>query len=109
MGEEAGHQLRHEIALRLVGDELDLDASDRQRLLSNIVLMGMGEPLYNFEAVRDAMKIAMGAGVMLVVAAAIEAFWSPAPIDHSIKYIVGIGSWVFVYVWLIFSGRGDAP
>ncbi|QIE41050.1 23S rRNA (adenine(2503)-C(2))-methyltransferase RlmN [Rhodobacteraceae bacterium SC52] len=29
------------------------------RLLSNIVLMGMGEPLYNFDAVRDAMKIAM--------------------------------------------------
>ncbi|MBM7070116.1 23S rRNA (adenine(2503)-C(2))-methyltransferase RlmN [Actibacterium sp. 188UL27-1] len=32
---------------------------DESRLLSNIVLMGMGEPLYNFEAVRDAMKIAM--------------------------------------------------
>ncbi|MEZ5713891.1 MAG: 23S rRNA (adenine(2503)-C(2))-methyltransferase RlmN [Paracoccaceae bacterium] len=31
----------------------------RPRLLSNIVLMGMGEPLYNFENVRDAMKIAM--------------------------------------------------
>jgi 23S rRNA (adenine2503-C2)-methyltransferase len=30
-----------------------------KRLLSNIVLMGMGEPLYNFENVRDAMKIAM--------------------------------------------------
>ena len=29
------------------------------RLVSNIVLMGMGEPLYNFENVRDAMKIAM--------------------------------------------------
>ena len=29
------------------------------RLLSNIVLMGMGEPLYNFQNVRDAMKIAM--------------------------------------------------
>ncbi|MDA8987395.1 23S rRNA (adenine(2503)-C(2))-methyltransferase RlmN [Planktomarina temperata] len=29
------------------------------RLLSNIVLMGMGEPLYNFGNVRDAMKIAM--------------------------------------------------
>ena len=29
------------------------------RLLSNIVLMGMGEPLYNFNNVRDAMKIAM--------------------------------------------------
>ena len=30
-----------------------------KRLLSNIVLMGMGEPLYNFDNVRDAMKIAM--------------------------------------------------
>jgi 23S rRNA (adenine2503-C2)-methyltransferase len=29
------------------------------RLLSNIVLMGMGEPLYNFDNVRDAMKIVM--------------------------------------------------
>ncbi len=39
---------------------------ERHRLLSNIVLMGMGEPLYNFEAVRDAMKIAMdGEGISL--------------------------------------------
>ena len=30
-----------------------------KRLVSNIVLMGMGEPLYNFDNVRDAMKIAM--------------------------------------------------
>ncbi|WP_341232711.1 23S rRNA (adenine(2503)-C(2))-methyltransferase RlmN [uncultured Sulfitobacter sp.] len=33
--------------------------TETPRLLSNIVLMGMGEPLYNFENVRDAMKIAM--------------------------------------------------
>ena len=32
---------------------------EQGRLLSNVVLMGMGEPLYNFENVRDAMKIAM--------------------------------------------------
>ena len=32
---------------------------DETRLLSNVVLMGMGEPLYNFDAVRDGMKIAM--------------------------------------------------
>ncbi|GGL56535.1 23S rRNA (adenine(2503)-C(2))-methyltransferase RlmN [Wenxinia marina] len=39
---------------------------DETRLLSNIVLMGMGEPLYNFENVRDAMKIAMdGEGLSL--------------------------------------------
>jgi 23S rRNA (adenine2503-C2)-methyltransferase len=37
-----------------------------QRLLSNVVLMGMGEPLYNFEGVRDAMRIAMdGDGLSL--------------------------------------------
>lgn len=35
------------------------DRNTETRLLSNIVLMGMGEPLYNFENVRDAMNIAM--------------------------------------------------
>ena len=29
------------------------------RMLSNIVMMGMGEPLYNFDQVRDALKIVM--------------------------------------------------
>ncbi|WP_333829969.1 23S rRNA (adenine(2503)-C(2))-methyltransferase RlmN [Pararhodobacter sp.] len=29
------------------------------RLISNVVLMGMGEPLYNFDNVRDAMKVVM--------------------------------------------------
>ncbi|HYD24162.1 MAG TPA: 23S rRNA (adenine(2503)-C(2))-methyltransferase RlmN [Croceibacterium sp.] len=29
------------------------------RLLTNIVMMGMGEPLYNFDNVRDALKIVM--------------------------------------------------
>jgi 23S rRNA (adenine2503-C2)-methyltransferase len=36
------------------------------RLISNVVLMGMGEPLYNFENVRDAMKVVMdGEGIAL--------------------------------------------
>ncbi len=39
---------------------------DETRLLSNIVLMGMGEPLYNFENVRDAMQVVMdGEGIAL--------------------------------------------
>ncbi|MEL6235696.1 MAG: 23S rRNA (adenine(2503)-C(2))-methyltransferase RlmN [Pseudomonadota bacterium] len=39
---------------------------DGRRRITNIVLMGMGEPLYNFEAVRDAMQIAMdGEGISL--------------------------------------------
>ncbi|NBT32377.1 MAG: 23S rRNA (adenine(2503)-C(2))-methyltransferase RlmN, partial [Rhodobacteraceae bacterium] len=42
------------------------EPKDETRLLSNVVLMGMGEPLYNFENVRDAMKIAMdGEGLTL--------------------------------------------
>ena len=32
---------------------------DETRLISNVVLMGMGEPLYNFDNVRDAMRVVM--------------------------------------------------
>jgi 23S rRNA (adenine2503-C2)-methyltransferase len=32
--------------------------TDGDRLVSNVVMMGMGEPLYNFEAVRDALAVA---------------------------------------------------
>ncbi|HTG39596.1 23S rRNA (adenine(2503)-C(2))-methyltransferase RlmN [Sphingomonas sp.] len=36
------------------------------RLLTNIVMMGMGEPLYNFDSVRDGLKIVMdGDGLAL--------------------------------------------
>ena len=39
---------------------------DETRLVSNVVLMGMGEPLYNFENVRDAMRVVMdGEGLSL--------------------------------------------
>jgi 23S rRNA (adenine2503-C2)-methyltransferase len=32
-------------------------AGERRRLVSNVVMMGMGEPLYNFEAVRDGINV----------------------------------------------------
>ena len=57
--------------IMMVRDDLDEwptpgAPKDETRLLSNIVLMGMGEPLYNFDNVRDAMKIAMDAeGIQL--------------------------------------------
>ena len=36
------------------------------RMLTNIVMMGMGEPLYNFDAVRDALRVVMdGDGLAL--------------------------------------------
>jgi 23S rRNA (adenine2503-C2)-methyltransferase len=37
------------------------DPSAGHRLITNIVMMGMGEPLYNFEAVRDALLVASDA------------------------------------------------
>ncbi|WP_309753088.1 23S rRNA (adenine(2503)-C(2))-methyltransferase RlmN [Novosphingobium sp.] len=48
--------------LALLGDDLvddDGGYSADGRLLTNIVMMGMGEPLYNFEHVRDALKLVM--------------------------------------------------
>jgi 23S rRNA (adenine2503-C2)-methyltransferase len=35
----------------------DGEAENRKRLVSNVVMMGMGEPLYNFEAVRDGINV----------------------------------------------------
>ncbi|MEM0976300.1 MAG: 23S rRNA (adenine(2503)-C(2))-methyltransferase RlmN [Pseudomonadota bacterium] len=66
--------VRNLTAAEIVGQILvardDLNEWDKppgdKRLLSNIVLMGMGEPLYNTDNVRDAMLIAMdGEGISL--------------------------------------------
>jgi 23S rRNA (adenine2503-C2)-methyltransferase len=48
----------------LDGDEGEYSADGR--LLTNIVMMGMGEPLYNFDNVRDALRLVMdGEGLAL--------------------------------------------
>ena len=50
-------------------DEDDIDTPQYTtdgRMLTNIVMMGMGEPLYNFDNVRDALKVVMdGDGLSL--------------------------------------------
>lgn len=47
-------------------DQDEGDYSSDGRLLTNIVMMGMGEPLYNFDNVRDALKLIMdGDGLAL--------------------------------------------
>ena len=56
-GEIVGQVL---IARDDLGEWKNLNGTNNEtRLLSNVVLMGMGEPLYNFESVRDALKIVM--------------------------------------------------
>ena len=41
------------------GEQPDYDYQPEGRMLTNIVMMGMGEPLYNFDNVRDSLKIVM--------------------------------------------------
>src|SRR6202451_3312578 len=56
------------IARDQLGDwtRTDEAAGERKRLVSNVVLMGMGEPLYNFDAVRDGVSVvADGDGLSL--------------------------------------------
>jgi 23S rRNA (adenine2503-C2)-methyltransferase len=56
------------VARDRLGDSLGARGADGagDRLVSNIVMMGMGEPLYNFEAVRDALLIvADGEGIAI--------------------------------------------
>lgn len=54
------------------------------------------------------LLLALGAGAMLLVAAMIEAFFSPMPIDPRIKYAVGTVAWFVVAMYLIYAGR-NAP
>ncbi|KAA0140672.1 stage II sporulation protein M [Gimesia chilikensis] len=52
----------------------------------------------------EAVQIAGGAAVMLVVAALIEAFWSPSDISPMLKYSVGGVLWLIVFLYLAFAG-----
>ncbi len=52
----------------------------------------------------EAIQVAAGAAAMLVVAALIEGFWSPAAIPNAVKYAVGGLLWVLVAVYLATAG-----
>ena len=45
------------VARDRLNDWIDRETPNGNRLVTNIVMMGMGEPLYNFDAVRDALLI----------------------------------------------------
>jgi uncharacterized membrane protein SpoIIM required for sporulation len=56
----------------------------------------------------EAVQIACGAAAMLMVAAMIEAFWSPSlAIPNSVKYTGGALMWVAVIVYLSTAGRWE--
>lgn len=57
---------------------------------------------------KDSIQLVMGAALMLVVAAFIEAFWSPSSfVVANIKYTVAAILWAIVIFYFMFSGRSN--
>jgi uncharacterized membrane protein SpoIIM required for sporulation len=56
-------------------------------------------------AARESLPIIAGAALMLVIAASIEAFWSPRRLPAELKYAVGASLWGLVATWLAVAGR----
>ncbi|MEY1662449.1 stage II sporulation protein M [Isoalcanivorax beigongshangi] len=66
-------------------------------------------PLSRADAFRraadDSLPIIWGAFALLLLAAFMEAFWSPRQFDPAIKYGVGALSWLSLYAYLLLAGR----
>jgi len=56
----------------------------------------------------EAVRLMIGVALLLVVAAIIEGFISPAPINPKIKYGIGIITGIALYSYLLFAGRDSA-
>jgi len=57
---------------------------------------------------KDSIQLVMGAALMLIVAAFIEAFWSPSSfVSSNIKYIVAAILWAIVIAYFTFAGRSS--
>ncbi len=50
-------------------------------------------------------RLVLGTAVLLLVAAAIEGFWSASPVPRAAKYLFGTVQWFVVFGWLAFGGR----
>ncbi|MEH6578176.1 MAG: stage II sporulation protein M [Amphritea sp.] len=55
---------------------------------------------------KQALPLVMGAGLMLLGAAFIEAFWSANDLPNQIKYIFAALMWLLMILYFIFAGRG---
>ena len=55
------------------------------------------------------LKLALGAGAMLCIAAVIEGFWSPSPAPSALKFVFGGVLWVAVIMFLVLAGRDFQP
>jgi hypothetical protein len=57
----------------------------------------------------DIARLVLGAAFMLLVAAALEGFWSPSAVPAGIKLPVAAGLWVAVMAYLTLAGRRQGP
>jgi uncharacterized membrane protein SpoIIM required for sporulation len=57
----------------------------------------------------DLSLLALGAAVMLFIAALIEAFWSPSSLPEAVKFSFSALAWLSVFGFLAFAGRGESP
>jgi len=53
----------------------------------------------------EAVRLMIGVALLLVIAAIIEGFISPAPINPRIKYGIGAITGIALYSYLLFAGR----
>lgn len=56
-------------------------------------------------AAKDSMPVMYGVFALLLLAAFIEAFWSPRDFEPVVKYSVGAACWALLYLYLLFGGR----
>ncbi|MDO5674054.1 MAG: stage II sporulation protein M [bacterium] len=55
----------------------------------------------------EALQLVLGAALMLVFAAVIEAFWSAQPLPLPVKYGFSLANWVLVLLYLCTSGKNS--
>lgn len=55
-----------------------------------------------------AIPLVMGAGLMLLAAAFIEAFWSASSLPNGIKYVASLILWITMIVYFVYVGRGTS-
>lgn len=97
----AGHSAMELIAIALAGGAglrlgLALVAPGRRTRRAALV-----------HAARPAVRIIIGAALMFLVAAFVEAFWSPHPyLPREAKWAIGATLWVLVLGYLVLAGRG---
>lgn len=56
-------------------------------------------------AASQAINLVLGAFIMLLIAAFIEAYWSSMNTSPTIRYLVGTICWILVYSYFLFAGR----